>query len=377
MATVSFELKSRLKTDGTKQVLIRISNGNEKRRISTKISVPPKHFNPKAKSGQWVRRSYPYHEELNEALLKEIEKVSSVKNPSLFNVGLISFAQKINNRYKDTKSEGYFLRFKSRINKLETFIKPHNDIPIRNVNLSFIEDFNAWLNQRGLKQTSIAGDLKILKTIIKTAIKEGIYTDRDPFLLFKIKQGEPERRALTNEELKKFIEYQPRTKRMIQVKDIFLFQYYSSGTRIGDTLTLKAENIQGDTIRYKARKTGKETITALPDQALEILKKYKVKSGYVFPFIANNETNIFKAIKDKTAYINGVLKDISNELNITQISTHMSRHTFAMTAVRAGASTYELKELLNHSSSAVTDNYVKSIVLDDKRTSVNKIFGKS
>ena len=148
--------------------------------------------------------------------------------------------------------------------------------------------------------------------------------------------------------------------------------------RVGDLIQLKWKDIEGDFLIYKMNKNGETMPLKLIAKAQEILKYYKpVKpnlDSYIFPLFDNNilYTNpkfLNSQIGSKTAIINNNLKRLAKlaEIN-TNLTNHISRHSYADIVRKSGASLYDLKNLLGHSNTKITEKYIASF---DKEASDN------
>jgi len=56
---------------------------------------------------------------------------------------------------------------------------------------------------------------------------------------------------------------------------------------------------------------------------------------------------------------NGRLKRIPGDIGITQLSSHVTRHSFAYYMLSSDASVEEISYAMNHSSIEITQNYLK------------------
>ncbi|MFN9582288.1 MAG: tyrosine-type recombinase/integrase, partial [Bacteroidota bacterium] len=145
---------------------------------------------------------------------------------------------------------------------------------------------------------------------------------------------------------------------------------YSAGIRIRDLMQLKWNNIQGEFLSYGMSKNHKGQLIKLLPEALKILNEYKPKkpkqTDYIFPILKNNiqydRDSLGSAIRSYTALINYKLKQLADIAEIeVNLTTHISRHTFATIASRKGIDSYNLQKLLRHSSLKQTENYLEQL----------------
>ena len=86
---------------------------------------------------------------------------------------------------------------------------------------------------------------------------------------------------------------------------------------------------------------------------------------------------LYEDIWRKNALINKYLREIAKAAGVAKhISFHVSRHTFAQQAKRAGTDNAMLKGMLNHSSIKVTERYMGEFDTASEDAAMRKIFPK-
>jgi integrase/recombinase XerD len=111
---------------------------------------------------------------------------------------------------------------------------------------------------------------------VRRAVLYGVeqkYIDRNPFEGFKAKWQPIDRGFLTQSELDQITTANLSHKRMIQVRDCFVFQCYT-GISHSDLINIK---IEGDIITGVRNKTGKPYVVPILPEADRILKQYEYK----------------------------------------------------------------------------------------------------
>lgn len=201
-----------------------------------------------------------------------------------------------------------------------------------------------------------AQDVEItLKCALKAAIQAGII-DRHPFAGIskadEIKVPESKRTFLTVDEVKKLIAT-PYTRE--DVKNAFLFSCFC-GLRWSDVSALTWGNIEQELGNYHItlimKKTREPLYLPLSKQALSYLPDRGKATG---------ADVVFSTLPD-LAYVNKHLKKWAKSAGITKnVSFHVSRHTFATTALTLGADLYTTSKLLGHASITTTQIYAKIV----------------
>jgi integrase len=291
------------------------------------------------------------------------------------------------------------------LRKLKAF-RNDKPLPIEELEPSFLNDFQLYLQKEGKHINYIHVNLKALKTIIG---KEAIKTDRilspekNPFLFFQMPEVLPtkkEKLSAKEIEMLEALEI-PETRINYHIRNIFLFSLYNAGIRIGDLLQLKWVNISGGRLTYYMNKTGKERSLKLLPQALKILRIYegqkKKESDYIFPLLDNNAEYsklispedfqkakpeliqfLFDKVESRISICNKGLKEIAKELKINKrLTNHIARHSFADLARKKEISVYDISKLLGHSKIGITERYLSSFDIEAQDKAQESVFSNS
>ncbi len=189
--------------------------------------------------------------------------------------------------------------------------------------------------------------------------------EENPFDKFRAHIREKyEKGALNLGELLKVMQYKPKNALSQIYLDIFLFQYFSAGSRVGDVLRMRWEDLSGDTLKRVEEKTGKERLLPVNAAMKAILEKYKgCSEEYVFDLkqpTAGTSNEEWCRYKDKVlSSINSSLKTVRKNLKLsTHVSSHTSRHTFATHTFESTKDVKTTSMLMGHSKLATTEMYL-------------------
>jgi integrase len=259
---------------------------------------------------------------------------------------------------------GTLERYKTSYKHTEDFIKWKynvNDIDIRDVDHDFVTSYDFYLRSvRKCSNNTTIKYLKNFKKIILICLASGWLTV-DPFVNYKAKIKVVDREFLTEEEIKRIMDKQFHTERLVQVRDIFLFSCFT-GLAYADVHKLKPSEIvtgpDGEQWLYtKRQKTDVPTRVPLLPSAVSILQRYKdspicVTQDRVLPICTNQKTNAF-------------LKEISDLCGIEKhLTFHIARHTFATTVTLANGIPIEsVSKMLGHTNIKTTQHYAKILDL--------------
>lgn len=418
--SVNFEVAGVPKKNGLYPIFLRVTENSNHYKMTLGVFVHNrKNFTPQAKHKAWVSTKEPmaklYNTKLEDALI-EYNKVEM----ELSRRGELSAANIIKNlkqentdsviKYLDKKHK-YLMNLErfSRASALE-HLKRHlllftkgRDITFNDITTSFVKDFEEFLcvnKARGgkpLSKTSICIILLSLKSTYKHATEDNlVVSTKNPFAHLKVKREQPTKTFLTNKEMDTIVGLQlEQGSEIWNVRNYFLFSFYMAGMRVGDVISLKWENISETHIIYKMRKTSHVQPVLLTPKAKEILSYYKradcKSNDYVFPILtgygagkpnANRLTNVseeyagYLAIRSRIVRLDRGLKKLIELAGIDKhVSFHSSRHSFAHYAVDTSGDVRLVKNLLGHSSLAITEEYLRGFNVAAQDKFMGQIFG--
>lgn len=126
----------------------------------------------------------------------------------------------------------------------------------------------------------------------------------------------------------------------------------SLGLRISDIKKLKVKNFQRDKLEILEKKTNKLQYRDIDPQISEIVRDYALEHN-----LGINDPIIDVSVR----WIQKCIHIVSKHLGLTNISTHSFRKYFAMFVYyKTNGDINLLKSLLNHSSVAVTEMYLRT-----------------
>ena len=282
-------------------------------------------------------------------------KVEFLKEKSLFDVFMEHNREQEKLIGKGVSKATYWVSDYT-VRLLKEFIQQQykrEDMYLRELNLNFIQSFHSFLRaDKGMCQNSSTKHLKLLKKILNLAVANS-YVSFNPFTAYKVEREPVEIDFLTEEELRRIINFDTPLPRLEKARDMFLFGC-CTGLSYIDVKTLTAAHFEKDSegriwIKKRRVKTGVLSRIPLLPMAKMILEKYK-GSDKLLP------------IQD-AADINKYLKDIAILCNINKrITYHTSRHTFASTVTLANNISLEVvSKMLGHTNTRMTAHYAKLV----------------
>ena len=223
-------------------------------------------------------------------------------------------------------------------------VKP--DMLVAEIKNQHILDFKHTMMGKNNENSTIAGWLQCLKSVFLFGLRNEL-TKTNPFTGYKIGRKTKIVRFLTEEEVQRIKDKEMPNERLEKVKDLFLFQCFSSLSYC-DMALLEPKDFKSneDGIQYlrkNRKKTGVEFFIVLLPEALAIAKKY----DYQLPLLSNVKYNAY-------------LKEIGSICKIEKpMHSHIGRHTAATYLLNRSVPMEMVAKVLGHSTTKQTRHYAK------------------
>lgn len=398
MKSFNYELSNRPDKRGKYPVLMRITENRKHKRIALGYSIEKKYFNKK-KGG--ITTSCPDYKQIQDtfdvkmAELKALELEANKKHQTLSLYALknkakenkfhsfFSFAEKLQSRWKHTKSVNHVKHVDSVLKNLKGYVN-NRELYFEDFSVSFLRDLEAFYKGTGNSNSTARNKLKIIRSVFKEAEREDLIAyGVSPFLKFSLPKMERNKKEkLSVNELRDISKLKLKPGSLLwHSRNAFLFSFFSAGIRVSDMLQMKWKNIEQGRLRYRMMKSKKNSDKIIDENALSILKLYWDKNckaeDFIFPFFKSHfdysdKYFLDRQISSKTAMYNSCLKDIGKLAGIEKrISSHIARHSFASIAIKNNSPS-EVQGLLEHEKLETTENYLASLGTEEKDSALIK-----
>jgi integrase len=269
--------------------------------------------------------------------------------------------------------------FNPRKDKIEARAKIYlagKELRFVDITSNWLKKFEYWMLKHGKSETSTGIYMRNLRVVFNIALKQGVNVPY-PFDNYKPIGSESRKTALEPFEIATILNYKTDHPQEQFYRDLFMLSFFCNGANMSDLCRLRWSNIQDGQIlfeRYKTRHKRKKTFIAIEitNTIQQIIDRIGVRSighdGYVLPVfdLGWDESRCYAEIKQKTKDLNKYISRIAMAVGIKQpVTSYIARHSFASIQSASGLSTIKLKDLLGHSSTSVTEGYIKSI---DRKT---------
>ncbi len=389
---------------GTIYVYLDFNYGNvrEQKFFKTPVKIAKVDW---SKSGQ-VKKSHPNHKELNELLASEKKRILDMINEmrrdeievtpqSISTItekkkeakkDLIQLSEEYINSRTDL-TERHKQKLESLVSRIKDFSKGKK-VYYSSVNQKWIDSFTMYLQegnpdsddknlQKSQQPSTINKTFSFFKQILNHLNREGIIDDR--YKTFKYPKGFQSKKViLTENEIRKFIDYKPTTKKLQKVKDLSLIQLMT-GLRYSDLINIRKTNISGNSLEIMNKKTKKYTSIPLYKELNTLLQKY----DYDLSYLSLSNTNYNKYLKElmelakvdtlveKFYFENGEMKSVFLP-KYDLIGTHTFRRTFITQAILKGIPIHVIQSITGHATLKQLSEYV-NIVEEMKAVEIKKL----
>lgn len=293
---------------------------------------------------------------------------------------------------KDQDRIGTSDSYNNAYNSFKTFIndKRRTVLPFEYISPDFLNKYESWMVANGKSLTTVGIYARSIRTILNMAIENGKLSKEDyPFgkRKYQIPASRNIKKAAQKSDIKKIVDYVPKTQFEAWGRDMWLFSYLCNGANIKDIVLLKEKNMDSKSIQFirsKTERSTKQDLKAIMVMRIpkinEIIEKWglknKTSNTYVFGLVEETDTIEKKRakIKDITKRINKYMRRVVAALELEiDLTTYSARHSFATILKRSGASTEFIGESLGHKNNKTTENYLDSFEDEMKMEFQNKL----
>ena len=234
------------------------------------------------------------------------------------------------------------------------------------VTAEWLKDFECYNIENGMTTNGISIHLRNIRTVFNWCI-DNEYTDKYPFRKFKIKSEKVPIRNLTAEQMALLRDYVVEPWQEIY-RDFFMLSFYLCGINPVDLLHLKSENIINGRLTYKRRKTGHLFDLPVPQEAQDIMNKYRGKAWLLSPLDKYSDYKDFlhhwndalkkigtkEVVPDKA----GKRRKINYQPLFPTLTVYSARYSFASIGAELDIPRETIALCLGHSWADVTSHYI-------------------
>lgn len=257
--------------------------------------------------------------------------------------------------------------------------KQGGELYFSNITRKFIYEYNSYLAEKGLQWNTISFYNRVLRAICNKAYKKGLKISVDAFEGAYTKVAGTKKRAVSAGIIIKLMKLEFGERKDLEfARDMFLFSFATQGMTFVDIAYLRPQDVTGDIIRYRRKKTGQSIEVVIEPIAREIISKYgNYHRNYLFPILSGNSIErLYKQYRSKLTLYNHNLKIIGRMAGLRkELTSYVSRHSWATAALKNHVPVSVISQALGHSSERTTLIYLSRLQTSEVARANRKILG--
>ena len=240
------------------------------------------------------------------------------------------------------------------------------DITFDDLNEDIINQYEAWMKNKGLKRNSSSCYLRTFKTLYLKAVDMGLTDDRDIFRHVFTGFATTTKRAISIDAIKAIrklnLENNPA---LAFARDMFMLSLYLQGMAFVDIAYLKKSDIRNGQLQYSRKKTGQALTISWEKPMQEIVDAYShltKDTPYLLPVITTQDGTERKQYEKAEHNVNRNLKKIGEMAGLhIPLTTYVARHSWASIMRDMGNDITVVGKGLGHSDIKTTQIYLSTI----------------
>lgn len=277
---------------------------------------------------------------------------------------LFSFMTEIIHKIKRSDRFRTAETYSSTLNSFRLF-RADKDIMLDNISPGIIEDYESYLQRKGVVPNTISFYMRILRAVYNRAVDNGIIDDRKPFRHVYTGIGDTVKRALPLKFIRKIKALDLTGKPTVEfARNMFLLSFYLRGMSFIDMAFLRKIDLRNGYITYRRRKTKKLLSIKWTAEMQSILDKYPGYNDtpYLFSIIKSSDSPERNLYRNMAYNINRNLKIVARLAGITMnLTMYCARHSWASAAKTAGIPITVIRDGMGHRSETTTNIYLASL----------------
>lgn len=241
------------------------------------------------------------------------------------------------------------------------------DLAFAQLTPDMIEEYEAWLTNRGLKINTIRFYLRTLNTLFRKAVGDGLIDDDGRlFCRVRLSYVKTKKRAVSVREIRAIRQlHLPEGGILAFARDIFMFSFYMRGMPFVDIAFLKKTNLKNGVLSYCRKKTNQYLTVAWEREQQVIVGRYAhitQGSPYMLPIIKKSDGTEYKQYQRMQENVNRALKKIGVMMGLKiPLTTYVARHSWASIARDMNIPISVISEGMGHQSYNTTQVYLDTI----------------
>ena len=280
--------------------------------------------------------------------------------PTLFN-----FIRSMITKKTAAKRDGTAKTYRDSLASFSSF-RNGKDITFDDLNEDIINQYEAWMKNKGLKRNSSSCYLRTFKTLYLKAVELELTEDKDIFRHVFTGFATTTKRAISIDAIKAIrklnLENNPA---LAFARDMFMLSLYLQGMAFVDIAYLKKSDIRNGQLQYSRKKSGQTLTISWEKPMQEIVDAYShltKDTPYLLPVITKQDGTERKQYEKAEHNVNRNLKKIGEMAGLhIPLTTYVARHSWASIMRDMGNDITVVGKGLGHSDIKTTQIYLSTI----------------
>ena len=280
--------------------------------------------------------------------------------PTLFN-----FIRSMITKKTAAKRDGTAKTYRDSLASFSSF-RNGKDITFDDLNEDIINQYEAWMKNKGLKRNSSSCYLRTFKTLYLKAVELGLTEDKDIFCHVFTGFATTTKRAISIDAIKAIRKlYLENNPALAFARDMFMLSLYLQGMAFVDIAYLKKSDIRNGQLQYSRKKSGQTLTISWEKPMQEIVDAYShltKDTPYLLPIITKQDGMERKQYEKAEHNVNRNLKKIGEMAGLhIPLTTYVARHSWASIMRDMGNDITVVGKGLGHSDIKTTQIYLSTI----------------
>lgn len=233
----------------------------------------------------------------------------------------------------------------------------------------FMKGYESWLRSRKLSWNTVSTYVRAIRSIYNRAIADGVAAYK-PQLFRRVFTGTKAcvKRSLDRKFLSRLFTLPAGRlayKNLAETNGLAKLMFMLRGIPFVDVAYLQKNDLNGNVLTYRRRKTGRMLSVSLTGEAMSLLRRLRSRddsSPYLFPILkeTGNAEDVYGQYRRALRKFNRSLEAIRRFMGMDQrISSYTIRHSWGTMAYHCEIHSGIICEAMGHSSIKVTETYLK------------------
>lgn len=278
------------------------------------------------------------------------------------NVDILQFIDNIAARKESLGHNRTAETYRSTRRSLSRFLG-NRILPIRKFTTSTAKEYEGYLKANGVSMNSISFYMRIMRAVYNEAVRDGIVADSKPFAHVYTGVAKTPKRSIGMDAIRKLSEATDLNEGQKLARDIFLFSFLTRGMSFVDIANLTKDNLCGDVLTYRRRKTG-QTIRILWLKCMQnIVDCHPSLDGHhLLGLLDDRKGFVDKQYRRRQMSVNYMLRTLCKKAGIgNNVTMYAARHSWASIAKELDIPISVISDGMGHDSVQTTQIYLNSI----------------